>query len=149
MYSLITWILSISSICFMISQLGNFHNHYRSRQRTYERAQSYLKTELCTNPRVKASLGEYNLCDRSEQIMDKPPLFTAIVDTAEDINLCGNGYCELLGHNITNSLPQIIITLGIIAVILLWASGVQLRRNNARRAMEHWSLPGQPRPHRD
>lgn len=141
MYSLITWFLSMSFIAFTISQLGNFHSHYHARLRTYERAQAYLKTELCTNPRVKASLGEYNLCDQSEQIMDKPPLFTAIVDTAEDIHICGNGYCEVLGHNITNSLPQIIITLGIIAIILLWASGVQLRRNRDRYAENYWQLP--------
>ena len=141
MYSYITAFLSISFICYTLSQIGNFYDHYLQRARAYERAQTYLKTELCTNPRVKASLGEYNLCDQSERVMDKTPLMSAIFDTAEDIHICGNGYCSLLGHNITNSLPQIIITFGIFALLLLWASGIQLRRNNQKRAHDYWSLP--------
>tara|TARA_B100001027_G_C16038335_1_gene228716 strand:+ start:58 stop:507 length:450 start_codon:yes stop_codon:yes gene_type:complete len=141
MYSYITAFLSISFICYTLSQIGNFYDHYRHRARAYERAHTYLQTETCTNPRVKASLGEYNLCDQSEKVMDKTPLMAAIFDTAEDIHICGNGYCSLLGHNITNSLPQIIITTGIFALLLLWASGVQLRKNHDRHSKEYWSLP--------
>lgn len=141
MYSSITALISISFICFTISQIGNFYDHYTHRARAYDRAQTYLKTELCTNPRVKASLGEYNLCDKSEKVMDKTPLMAAIFDTAEDIHICGNGYCSLLGHNITNALPQIIIAMGIISVILLWASGIQLRKNSITASQEYWSLP--------
>jgi len=142
MYSIVTLFTALSVVCFIISQIGNFHAHYRSRLRSYDRAQTYLKTELCTNPRVKASLGEFNMCDQSEEIMDKPPLFTAIVDTAEDIHICGNGYCSVLGHNITNSLPQIILAFGIIAILLVWASGVQIRRNREENKKKYWSLPG-------
>jgi hypothetical protein len=90
---------------------------------------------------VKASLGEYNLCDQSERVMDKTPLMAAIFDSAEDIHICGNGYCSLLGHNITNSLPQVIITMGIFALILLWASGIQWRRNREKTSQDYWSLP--------
>jgi len=141
MYSYITGFLSISFICYTLSQIGNFYDHYRQRSRAYDRAQTYLKTELCTNPRVKASLGEYNLCDQSERVMDKTPLMAAIFDSAEDIHICGNGYCSLLGHNITNSLPQVIITMGIFALILLWASGIQWRRNREKTSQDYWSLP--------
>lgn len=141
MYSSLTAFISISFICFIISQIGNFYDHYRHRERAYDRAQTYLKTEICTNPRVKASLGEYNLCDKSEKVMDKTPLMAAIFDTAEDIHICGNGYCSLLGHNITNALPQIIISMGIIAVIVLWASGIQLRKNSITAGQKYWSLP--------
>jgi len=72
--------------------------------------------------------------------MDKPPFITAILDTAEDIHICGNGYCSMLGVNITNALPQVILTLAIIAVIILWASGVQLRRNKQRQSDDYFSL---------
>ena len=144
MYTILTYnITRFFFLMFVISQLGNFHVHYKTRLRSYERAQTYLKTELCTNPRVKASLGEYNLCSQSEETLDNPPLFTAIVDTAEDIHICGNGYCSMLGVNITNSLPQVILTLAIIAVILLWASGVSLRKSRERQESAYWSLPQQ------
>ena len=141
MYSSITAFISLSFICFTISQIGNFYDHYRQRARAYDRAQTYLKTEICSNARVKASLGEYNLCDQSEKVMDKTPLMAAVFDTAEDIHICGNGYCSLLGHNITNALPQIIIAMGIMAVIVLWASGIQLRKNRITAGEEYWSLP--------
>lgn len=142
MYSVVTLFTGVSVVCFIISQIGNLHAHYRSRLRSYEKAQTYLKSDLCTNPRVKARLGEFNLCDQSEEIMDKPPLFTAIVDTAEDIHICGNGYCSVLGHNITNSLPQIILAFGIIAILMIWASGIQIRRNREENKKRYWSLPG-------
>ncbi len=140
MYSSITALISISFICFTISQIGNFYDHYTHRARAYDRAQTYLKTELCTNPRVKASL-ESTIYVTRVKVMDKTPLMAAIFDTAEDIHICGNGYCSLLGHNITNALPQIIIAMGIISVILLWASGIQLRKNSITASQEYWSLP--------
>ncbi len=147
MYSVITFTTTLTFIAYLLSKVGTFYNHYHARQRAYSRAQAYLKTELCTNPRVKATLGEYNLCDRSEQIMDHPPLFTAIIDTAEDIHFCGNGYCELLGHNITSSMPQIILTLGIIAMILLGVGWSGWRKNREREAEQYWSLPGNKHKH--
>ena len=144
MQSLLVWnVVRFFFVMFIISQMGNFYDHYRQRQRAYEKAFEYLQTETCTNPRVRASLGDYSLCKQSEETLDKPPLFTAIVDTAEDIHICGNGYCSMLGYNITNSLPQVILTLGIFAVIILWASGIQLRRNRERERDSYWSLPSQ------
>lgn len=142
MYSIIYWnIARFFLVMFAISQLGNLSNHYQTRRRAYSRAQTHLQTEVCTNPRVRAELGEYSRCEESEETMGRPPLFTAIVDTAEDIHICGNGYCSMLGVNITNALPQVIITMGIIAVIILWASGIQLRRNRDRNSEKYWSLP--------
>ena len=142
MYSLITFISAMSFVAYLLSQVGNFYNHYRSRQRAYSRAQAYLQTELCTNPRVKATLGEFNLCDQSEKIMDNPPLFTAIIDTAEDIHICGNGYCELLGHNITSSLHWIIIALAFSATMMLYCVGNGWRKDRMKYAEEYWALPG-------
>lgn len=141
MYSLVTYyVVGFFFFMFLVTQFGNGINHYNSRRRSYERARKYLQTEVCTNPRVRASLGEYSLCEQSEETMDKPPFITAILDTAEDIHICGNGYCSMLGVNITNALPQVILTLAIIAVIILWASGVQLRRNKQRQSDDYFSL---------
>ena len=144
MYSLaplITLFFSVSSVCYMIVQLGNFRNHYTTRLRTYKKAKYYLKTEACANLRVKDQLDEFNLCRQAEEIMDKPPLFTAVVDTAEDMHICGNGYCSMLGINITNSLPQIFAVLGTVALLLVWASGVSLRQGRARNRESYFSLP--------
>lgn len=132
----------MSFIAFSVSQLGTLRLNYMQRRREYKRAQNYLNQETCTNPRVKAELGEFNLCHQSEKIMDNPPFIAAIVDTAEGLHLCGNGYCELLGHNITSSLPQIIFTLGIMTLLLLWISGKNFRHNQNEAAETYWSLPG-------
>lgn len=145
MYSLISGFISISFIAFSISQLGTFRKNFKLRQREYDQAIKYLKTEACTNVRVKADLGRFNLCSEAEQRLDNTPLISAIVDTAEGLHLCGNGYCELLGHNITSSLPQIILSLGILALLVLWVAGDQCRRNRAMRGEQFWSLPGQAR----
>tara|TARA_B100000674_G_C37932656_1_gene958738 strand:+ start:204 stop:647 length:444 start_codon:yes stop_codon:yes gene_type:complete len=141
MYSAITAFLSLSFIAFIFIQVGNFCDHYGQRAREYTRAQTYLNSDVCTNPRIIKAMAGNTKCSYYEKVMDKTPIMGAIFDTAEDIHICGNGYCSLLGHNITNSLPQIIITMGIIAVILLWASGIQLRRNRERASEEFWSLP--------
>ena len=140
--SLISFTLTISFIAYGVTQLGTLKQNYNRRNREYKRAKNYLKQETCTNPRVKAELGDFNLCLESEKIMDNPPFIAAIVDTAEGLHLCGNGYCELLGHNITSSLPQIIFTLGIMALLLLWVSGRNFRRNQNEAAESYWSLPG-------
>lgn len=142
MYSLISGFISISFFAFTISQLGTFQKNFKSRQREYNEAMKYINQETCTNVRVKAELGRFNLCTEAEQRLDTPPLIAAIVDTAEGLHLCGNGYCELLGHNITSSLPQIILSLGILALLVLWVAGDQCRRNRTIRGEQFWSLPG-------
>jgi len=140
MKNIFTFVVTTSTVCFVISQLNNFHNHYNARRRSYERARKYLQTENCINTRVIADLGDFNLCDEAEQIMDKPPLVKAIVDTAEDINICGKGYCEVLGHNITNSMPQIMLTLLIAIGLFVWALIVQYRQDRRKKAEEYYDL---------
>ena len=71
-----SWLLtSISSLILFstISYIGHFHNYWRKHSKAYERASVFIKTETCTNPRVRATLGEFNLCDESESILSKEP----------------------------------------------------------------------------
>ena len=140
--SYISTFVAVSFICFTLIQSRNFWRHYKRRQRAWVRAEIYIHSETCTNQRVKSDLGSFNLCEESEEIMNSPPFFTAVVDTAEDIHICGNGYCEVLGMNITQALPQIVLVLIISALLILWAGGVQFRRNREKAGDNYWSLPG-------
>ena len=142
MQSLIAWYTFIFFfVIFFIVQAGNFYNHYCQRSRDYKKAKKYLQTDVCTNPYIRNSLEGYSLCTQSEETLDKPPLFTAIVDTAEDMHICGNGYCSMLGYNVTNALPQIFLVLCIFVTILLWASGIQIRQNYDASRDKRFSLP--------
>jgi len=129
----------------VITQFNNLHTYWKIRKRAYERAQTFLLTEACTNPRVRAKLGAYNLCDESERTMDDTPFLGAFKDSMESIHVCGNGYCSMLGVNITNSLPQVVLTLAIVAIIIVWASGISLRRKQNMEREDYWSLPSKTR----
>ncbi len=120
---------------------NNFHTNWTRRSREYERAKTYLQTETCTNPRVRAKLGTYHRCDESERTMDDTPVLSAFKDSMENLHVCGNGYCEMLGMNITNSLPQVMLTLAIFGILVVWASGISFRRRRDREAEEYYSLP--------
>jgi len=124
-----------------VHQGNNFHSHWTRRTREYDRAQTFLLTEACTNPRVRAKLGTYHRCDESERTMDDTPVLSAFKDSMENLHVCGNGYCEMLGMNITNSLPQVMLTLAIFGILVVWASGISFRRRRDREAEEYYSLP--------
>ena len=97
------------------------------------------ETDVCTNPFMIRDMQGDTKCSYYEKVMDKTPLVAAIFDTAEDLHICGRGYCSLRTQHY-QFLPQILATLAIFAVILLWASGIQFRRNRQHH-QQQWSLP--------
>ena len=149
MYHYVTGLISFSILLSLFISAGDMYDHYKHHARQYKKAQIYLKSDVCTNPFMIRDMQGDTKCSYYERVMDKTPLMAAIFDTAEDLHICGRGYCSLLGHNITNSLPQILATLAILAVILLWASGIQFRRNQQQHQQQYWSLPIRTRPKKD
>lgn len=124
-----------------VTWTNRFHTYYVQRCREYKRAQTFLLTEPCTNPRVRAELGSYNLCDESERTMDVTPLHAAFKDIFSWLHICSDDYCSMLGMNITNSLPQIFLTFGILCMILLWVSDISFRQRRNKEENNYWSLP--------
>ena len=83
----IRWIItSICSVIFftLLASVGHFHTYYAKREKEYNRAMIFIKSETCTNPRVRSQLGDFNLCDISETILAKTPMQAAFYDLAEE-----------------------------------------------------------------
>jgi hypothetical protein len=132
--SYISGFASFALLCWSVSQIGVYNSYYVSRSIQFKQAKTFIQSETCTNPHLKSQLGEFNLCDKSSKILYTQPWLGAVFDTAEDLRVCGHGSCS-------KNLPKIIISVLIFAVVVLLASGVQIRKSNARMAMNHFTLP--------
>lgn len=139
-----SWLLtSISSLILFstISYIGHFHNYWRKHSKAYERASVFIKTETCTNPRVRATLGEFNLCDESESILSKEPFVSALYEVAEDLNICGHNRCTILYMDVTKNLYKWIIGIFILALVGVWVGVIDMKQMWDKKVMEHYSLP--------
>lgn len=139
-----SWLLtSVSSLILFstISYIGHFHNYWSKHSKAYERASVFIKTETCTNPRVRATLGEFNLCDESETILSKEPFIAALYDVAEDLNICGHNRCTILYMDVTKNLYKWIIGLFVIALVGIWVGVIDMKQMWEKKVMDHYSLP--------
>ena len=139
--SYITLFISFSVCMYIITQFGSFHNYWNKRVIEHRKANRFLKTETCTNPRVKADLGDFNLCTRSEEILAQSPFFKALYDVAEDNSLCGRGKCYMFYTDVTSNIHKIIITLGILSILVCFLSGLQIKKNRHEDAINYYRLP--------
>lgn len=139
--SYVTLFLSFSICMYIITQFGSFHNYWNKRMIEHKKANRFLKTETCTNPRVKADLGDFNLCTKSEEIISQSPFFKALYDVAEDNSLCGRGKCYMFYTDVTSNIHKIIITLGILSILVCFLSGLQIKKDRHENAMNYYRLP--------
>ena len=139
-------ITTISSLILFssISYIGHFHTYWAKRTKDYDRATVFIRSETCTNPRVRASLGEFNLCDKSETILSKEPFVAALYDVAEDLNVCGHNRCTVLYVDVTKNLYKWVVGIFLLAFVGVWAGLIDLKQMWEQRVMDHYTLP-----HRD
>ena len=139
-----SWILtSISALILFssISYIGHFHNYWSKRSKEYERATVFIKTETCTNPRVRATLGDFNLCDKSEEILTKTPLVAALYDVAEDLNICGHNRCSVLYVDVTKNLWKWVFGIITLAFFGIWVGIIDYRQMLDKKNLEKFTLP--------
>lgn len=139
--SYVTLFLSFSLVMYIITQFGSFHNYWNRRKLEHKKAQRFLNTETCTNARVKADLGDFNLCGKPEEILSQSPFFKALYDVAEDNSLCGRGKCYMFYADVTSNIHKIIITLGILAILVCFLSGLQIKKERHANAVDFYRLP--------
>lgn len=132
--SYVSGVLSFGVLCWFISKVGVYHSHCVTRSIEYEQAKRFLKSPTCTDPVLKADLGDFNLCDRSVRILYTHPWIQAIYDTAEDLRWCGHDSCS-------KYLPKIILIVIIIVVAILLFSGFQIRQDRRFATREFYQLP--------
>lgn len=136
-------ITAISSLILFssISYIGHFHTYWTKRTKDYDRATVFIRSETCTNPRVRASLGEFNLCDKSETILSKEPFVAALYDVAEDLNVCGYNRCTVLYVDVTKNLYKWVVGVILLAFIGVWVGLIDLKQMWEQRVMDHYTLP--------
>ena len=78
-------------------------------------AETYLKSQVCTNREVQAELGQYGLqkCGASHEIAAKDVNREAINDVLRSLNLCKDGECVVMSFNIVT------FTIVSVAIILV------------------------------
>jgi len=133
--------VSLFITAFGVSQLGNLHRYWVERSKEWGRARAYLSSENCVNPLMRATLGTFNLCERSEHILSRYPSMSAIHDVATDLNICGHDRCAILYVDVTNNLHKIVVTLLVFSVLGAWifAKACADRKYNARES--RYTLP--------
>lgn len=124
-----------------VSYIGHFHNYWSKRSKEYERATVFIKTETCTNPRVRATLGDFNLCDKSEEILTKTPLVAALYDVAEDLNICGHNRCSVLYVDVTKNLWKWVFGIITLAFFGIWVGIIDYRQMLDKKNLEKFTLP--------
>ena len=136
-------ITTISSLILFssISYIGRFHTYWTNRTKDYNRASVFIKSETCTNPRVRASLGEFNLCDKSESILSKEPFVAALYDVAEDLNVCGHNRCTVLYVDVTKNLYKWVVGIFLLAFVGVWVGVIDLKQMWDKKIMDHYTLP--------
>ena len=83
---------------FLLTFFQGFHGHWISRTERAARARLYLKSEVCTNARLRIQLGPEAMCAQKEHELRVQPFNRAIFDTLEDYSLCGHRRCEAMAQ---------------------------------------------------
>tara|TARA_B100000795_G_scaffold242693_1_gene206113 strand:+ start:587 stop:1027 length:441 start_codon:yes stop_codon:yes gene_type:complete len=141
MYAVGLGIVSMFTLAFMISQLGQFHGYWVARHKEYRQAFTFHNSDNCNNPMLKSQLGSFNLCDTAEQILSQYPLFSAIHDVAQDMHLCGHNRCGIFYLDITANLHKVVIGCGLLAILGLYVSRRLMQDNQRHSELERYRLP--------
>lgn len=120
MTGMVMGFISLFITAFAVSQVGNLHKYYTLRYKEWTRAHAYLSSENCVNPLMRATLGTFNLCEKSEDILSRYPSMSAIHDVATDLNICGHGRCAILYMDVTQNLHKIVVTLLVFSIVGAW-----------------------------
>ena len=105
-------------LCFSVGFvfLKNFQQHWMDRTERAARARLYLKTDVCTNHKLRIQMGPEATCAQKEMELRVTPLYRAIFDTLEDYSLCGHRRCEAMVQWVTHW-KWLFLALG---AVILW-----------------------------
>ena len=81
---------------FLLMFFQGFHAHWMNRTERAARARLYLKTDVCTDHRLRIKLGPEATCAQKELELRLSPFHRAVFDTLEDYSLCGHRRCEAM-----------------------------------------------------
>ena len=120
--------MSLFFIIWTVSKVGVYHKYYVERTIRFEEARFLIQSDACTDPVRRAVLSD--LCMEKQKVLYTKPWLGAVFDTADALSI-----------PYSQNLPKIVISLLIVAVVILLASGIQIRRNKEHNEADHWRLP--------
>ena len=138
-------IVSMFTGFFMLSQTLNFHKYWIGRTKEYKQASTYMQSENCQNPLMRAHLGSFNKCEDAEEILGRYPVITALHDVATDLNICGHGRCHIFYMDITNNLHKIVLGSILLSMLGVWIFKRTCAERKHNRDMEYYTLPTKKR----
>lgn len=125
-------------LVIFIVNLTSYNEHYLERLQKYERAQIYLKQDVCRNDAIKAQLGDYTNCERSRRIVDQSVRWLAITDCARDVLK----WMGLTGTHLTDTNA---FKMGLLAIVIfVMATWLGLLRVGANREIHYAMQPVLP-----
>jgi len=106
--STICWLLFVGTTFALATMSRWYVGPYRDLHDTCEvmrtKANITLHHEPCNEPRVRAALEGYNMCSDAERRMRRGCTMESFYQLMEQLNVCRNGVCSVLGVNVTASL---------------------------------------------
>ena len=112
----VTIIASISAMAFAVVTAGTFRNRLHFHTQKWQRAEVYLSSAHCREGGKRSKLGEFQLCDESEKILNSSPLFHAVVDVSQTIPPVMAQFTTALRQD----LHRVALTVGIGILVWMW-----------------------------
>lgn len=112
------WIGGFLSVGLFLLQIRSFNRYRVERRRQHDEARVYLESDVCADPITRAQLGNFNLCERAEHIVDESPTTAALYDILNDWYPCGHGRCDYALDWFWARLHWIIMFVGIIGTMI-------------------------------
>ncbi len=134
-------IVSLLVLAWAGTTIRNFAGYWHAHRLEYASATALLRSEVCTDPDTRLSVGSFDQCSNAQAAVAIHPFHSAVFSVAEDLYICGHRRCELLWLDITERLTLILTLMFMIAclVLLKWFRLAQQRAVYAEAS--HWQLP--------
>tara|TARA_Y100000592_G_scaffold32332_1_gene51367 strand:+ start:3992 stop:4447 length:456 start_codon:yes stop_codon:yes gene_type:complete len=134
-------IVSLLVLAWAGTTTRNFFGYWHRHHLEYASANALLRSEVCTDPDTRLSVGHFDQCANAQAAISLRPFHRAVFSVAEDMYICGHRRCELLWLDITERLTLILTLMFFMTclVVFKWFRLAQQRAVYAEAS--HWQLP--------
>ena len=128
-------------IAFTVSKCYSFWQHWHRHSVTWHSADMLLSSDVCMQPYLRMSVGEFDNCDSASEFVSIPPLCRALYDVAEELHVCGQSRCAILYMDITDRLVYILPMALALVVLVICKCGIGYRSEQAKHSINEYHLP--------
>lgn len=88
----------VVAVIVVLGALKSFHHFYLQRLEQSKEAEAYLKSDTCSNHKLRVKVGKYQQCAQAEYELAISPWTRAMYDLLESYSICGQARCEALSY---------------------------------------------------